>query len=87
MSRWIDIDDDRNCYIGNDGEYERWNIDPDVLDEAKPTFEPERKKGRWEVAIGYDQNKKVMCTECRLMSYEPTPFCPNCGAEMGNKDD
>lgn len=32
--RLIDIDDDRNCYIGNDGEYERYNIDPDVLDEA-----------------------------------------------------
>ena len=31
MSRWIDIDDDRNCYIGNDGQYEKWNIDPDVL--------------------------------------------------------
>ena len=46
----------------------------------------ERKKGEWEVAIGYDQNKKVMCTECRLMSYEPTPFCPNCGAEMRGEE-
>ena len=34
MSRYIDIDDGRNCYIGNDGEYERYNIDPDVLDDA-----------------------------------------------------
>lgn len=34
MPRYIDIDDDRNCYIGNDGEYERYNIDPDMLDEA-----------------------------------------------------
>jgi len=34
MSRCIDIDDGRNCYIGNDGEYERYNIDPDVLDDA-----------------------------------------------------
>lgn len=34
MPKYIDIDDDRNCYIGNNGEYERYNIDPDVLDEA-----------------------------------------------------
>lgn len=27
----IDLDDERNCYIGSDGEYERWNIDPDVI--------------------------------------------------------
>ncbi len=32
--RLIDIDDDRNCYIGSDGEYEKWNIDLDVLNEA-----------------------------------------------------
>lgn len=32
--RLINIDDDRNCYIGFDGEYEKWNIDPDVLAEA-----------------------------------------------------
>lgn len=35
MSRYIDIDDDRNCYIAMDGEYEKWNIDPDILNEAK----------------------------------------------------
>ena len=27
----IDLDDERNCYIGSDGEYERWNIDPDAI--------------------------------------------------------
>lgn len=46
-----------------------------------------RKNGEWEVAIGYDPNKKVMCTNCRLMSYEPTPFCPNCGADMRGEED
>ena len=34
MPMLIDLDDDRNCYIGNDGEYERYNIDPDVIAEA-----------------------------------------------------
>ncbi len=47
----------------------------------------ERKKGEWEVAIGYDHNKKVMCTNCQLMSYEPTPFCPHCGADMRGEED
>lgn len=28
--RPIDLDDDRHCYVGNDGEYERWNIDPEA---------------------------------------------------------
>lgn len=37
--RLIDIDDDRNCFCGNDGEYEKWNIDPDVLKDAI-TIEP-----------------------------------------------
>ena len=26
----IDLYDNRHCYVGNDGEYERWNIDPEV---------------------------------------------------------
>lgn len=34
MSRWIDLDDDRNCYCGQDGEYEKYNIDPDVLNDC-----------------------------------------------------
>lgn len=28
--RLIDLNDDRHCYISNDGEYERWNIDTEV---------------------------------------------------------
>lgn len=36
MSRLINIDDSRNCYIGMDGEYETWNIDPNVIAEAQP---------------------------------------------------
>lgn len=35
MSRLIDLDDYRNCYIGMDGEYEQWNIDPNVIAEAQ----------------------------------------------------
>ena len=39
-------------------------------------------RGEWEVAIGYDPNKKVQCQNCYKMAYEPTPYCPNCGAKM-----
>ena len=37
--RLIDIDDDRNCFCGFDGEYEKWNIDPDVLEAAEAKME------------------------------------------------
>jgi translation initiation factor 2 gamma subunit (eIF-2gamma) len=42
-------------------------------------------RGEWEVAIGYDPNKKVQCQNCYKMAYEPTPYCPNCGAKMEDK--
>ena len=41
--------------------------------------------GKWEVAIGYDPNKKAQCQNCYKMAYEPTPYCPNCGAKMEDK--
>lgn len=42
--------------------------------------------GTWEVAIGYDPNKKVQCQNCYRMAYEPTAYCPNCGAKMVNEE-
>ena len=86
MSRWIDIDDDRNCYIGNDGEYERWNIDPDVLNEAQPTIE-ERKVGHWiieEIHSNWDDRTNCTCSICdkKFTVFDPSNFCPNCGARM-----
>ena len=42
-------------------------------------------RGEWEVAIGYDPNKKVQCQNCYKMAYEPTAYCPNCGAKMEGK--
>lgn len=35
MSRLIDLDDSRNQYVGMDGEYEQWNIDPNVIVEQR----------------------------------------------------
>jgi hypothetical protein len=42
-------------------------------------------RGEWEIAIGYDPNKKVQCQNCYKMAYEPTSYCPNCGAKMEDK--
>lgn len=48
----------------------------------------EVRRGEWSVAIGYDPARRVMCDLCRRMNYEPTNFCPNCGADMrGEKDE
>lgn len=47
-----------------------------------PTVQPEQKTGRWELAIGYDPKRRVMCDQCRKMAYEPSKYCPNCGAKM-----
>lgn len=42
----------------------------------------EAKRGEWSIAIGYDIRKKVKCSVCELMNYEPTAHCPHCGAQM-----
>lgn len=79
MSRLIDIDDSRNCYIGMDGEYETWNIDPNVIAEAQP----QRKTGKW-----IDGYKRQTCSVCKQRGYRSWNFCPNCGADMrGESDD
>lgn len=47
------------------------------LQDVKPVVH-----GHWEVAIGYDINRKVECSECNRMNFEPSDYCPNCGARM-----
>lgn len=48
-----------------------------------PTIDAEPvKHSHWEVAIGYDPNKKVQCQNCFLVAHEPTSRCPHCGAKM-----
>ena len=83
--RLIDIDDDRNCYIGSDGEYERYNIDPHVLAEA----EPERKNGRW-VYYSKDLGFSHKCSNCNFTIREQWVdlynYCPNCGCDMREKN-
>ena len=83
--RLIDIDDSRNCYVGRHGEYERYNIDPDVLEEALISAEPKRKMGKW---IPYSKvyECRYECSSCgyHLIGIHESEanFCPNCGADM-----
>ena len=63
------------------------DISPESIEEianavVKKLREEEVKHGHWEVAIGYDLKKSRQCSECRLMAYEPTEYCPHCGAKM-----
>lgn len=47
-----------------------------------PSIQPQEKTGKWEIAIGYDIERTVMCDQCRKMAYEPSNYCPYCGAKM-----
>ena len=49
---------------------------------SMPSVQPKEKTGQWEIAIGYDIERTVMCDQCRRMAYEPSYYCPNCGAKM-----
>ena len=91
----IDIDDYRNCYIGMDGEYEKYNIDPEVLDNAFYL-----KTGHWVQVHGFATpggDPVWECSECgkgrHVYGIEHGSYgadiadgqwvaCPNCGAIM-----
>ena len=53
----------------------------EVLDNL-PSVQPKEKTGHWNTEIGYDIERTVMCDQCRRMAYEPSKYCPNCGAKM-----
>lgn len=53
----------------------------EVLDNL-PSVQPKEKTGHWNTEIGYDIERTVMCDQCRKMAYEPSNYCPNCGAKM-----
>ena len=38
--------------------------------------------GHWEIAIGYDPRRVVECSVCNRMNFEPSNYCPYCGAKM-----
>ena len=59
-------------------EHEALTMAECVLFKAEPV-----KHGHWEIAIGYDPRKAYQCSNCSLLTFEPTNYCPHCGAIMG----
>lgn len=70
----------------------RWNR---VIRETLKDAELERKKGRWHITDAYPHN--VYCSECHVKFAQthwavwedgslPRNFCPNCGADMRQKE-
>ena len=54
------------------------------ISEKCPTIDPDSliPHGWWEIAIGYDPRRAFQCSECWKMAFEPSKYCPNCGAKM-----
>ena len=45
------------------------------------------KNAHWETIIIHGSKKKVECSNCGLMSYKRSYYCPNCGARMDEGSD
>lgn len=82
MARYIDADATLDTMRDEMAGTGYQSIAMDVIKYAPTADVVEVKHGEWSVAIGYDINKIVKCSVCKLMTYEPTNFCPHCGADM-----
>ncbi len=60
-----------------------------------PTIDIDRLKGKWIEHKWKEYNEELMmsfpchnyeCSECSFHAYEPTNFCPNCGANMRERE-
>lgn len=77
MGRMIDLRGDGALFIGYNGEYEVWAIDPEATVDAVPV-----RHGRW-----INRNPRVdistcSCCEDRWGSASVMNYCPSCGAKM-----
>ena len=70
------------------GKYHQYKQDKAAIESVLLADVDPVRHGHWEVAIGYDSRKRVKCSVCNLMNYDPTDYCPHCGARMdGGKRD
>ena len=84
MSRWIDADAviEKAHEIEDSGD--TWSIESAdefewALDDYAPTIEP--KRGKW---IDFKNGWK--CSACGKWNNETSNFCPNCGADMRERE-
>ena len=83
------------CHGANrwlDDEYFCWGLYAEGdIDESKPLNCPLEKvepvkTGKWIEATN-DDPCYYYCSECHWLSDIKTPYCPNCGARMGENDE
>ena len=81
--RLIDLRGDGALFIGYNGEYEVWIIDPEATVDAVPV-----RHGKWENTrpdapmFGF-----YYCSLCGRKRTSPQDkYCPNCGARMNDED-
>lgn len=81
--RLIDLDDDAHVFCGEDGEYQKWNIDTSKTVDAEPV-----RYGRWKKAEPHGvlvySDAYRQCSECKDVIYLAFKmnYCPNCGSRM-----
>ena len=51
--------------------------------EGAPSIDIEPKRGRW---IPVDNGHHVRCSECGRCGFASNNFCPNCGADMTERE-
>ena len=73
MAMYVDLYDSRNYYIGEDGEYQKWNIDPKVIEEAADVVEVVRCKD-CVYSQGHFTNTPVKCG-CGYGTHGEDFFC------------
>lgn len=91
MSRYIDVDDIK--YDINLVWFHRQDIPDDAIDEMLELIDKEPsadvepvRHGAWkEVLAGMDYEYE--CTRCKACVEQEYPYCPNCGAKMGNEQE
>lgn len=79
MSRWVDLDDDRHCFIGEHGDYDRYNIATDAIVD----IQPDNPIAHWEIHIvSMLDGEECRCSNCGKEGDWIWRFCPSCGRRM-----
>ena len=74
----------KGCLTGGDTEYEYVKLHIDSI----PSVSPARPKGSWYIRDTEPLECECWdCSECKETVFEKTNYCPNCGADMAEKED
>ena len=62
-------------------EYKLWEQEVDRRVDAMPGIIDPVKHGRWNV-VDFEEPRRWGCSECHVLSWDTSRYCPNCGARM-----